>query len=61
MDFKQYQENAERTLKSGGSLEFDLNHMALGVAGEEGIRHHHRKPIAIAVPVELEEGYGLDE
>lgn len=36
MDFKKYQENAERTLKSGGSLEFDLNHMALGVAGEAG-------------------------
>lgn len=36
MDFKQYQAAADRTLKTGDNLAFDLNHMALGVAGEAG-------------------------
>lgn len=36
MNFEQYQAAAVRTLKRGQSQQFDLNHMALGVAGEAG-------------------------
>ena len=36
MNFEQYQAAAVRTLKRGDSQQFDLNHMALGVAGEAG-------------------------
>lgn len=36
MNFEQYQDAAKRTLKRGESQQFDLNHMALGVAGEAG-------------------------
>lgn len=36
MNFEQYQTAAVRTLKCGENEQFDLNHMALGVAGEAG-------------------------
>jgi NTP pyrophosphatase (non-canonical NTP hydrolase) len=32
----EYQEDAQRSLKQGESLAYDLNHMALGIAGEAG-------------------------
>jgi NTP pyrophosphatase (non-canonical NTP hydrolase) len=36
MNFNEYQTAVVRTLKRGDNERFDLNHMALGVAGESG-------------------------